>query len=65
MRSAPIIQQGLRTPREFRELLYPWHPWFGLRIDVHEPIERPGGFAFRCTVSGYNGSSAGTSDMNV
>ena len=37
---------------EFRELLYPWHPWFGLRIDVHEAIERPDGVVFRCTVSG-------------
>jgi hypothetical protein len=39
---------------EFRELLYRWHPWFGLRIDVHEAIERPDGRVFRCTVSGSN-----------
>jgi hypothetical protein len=25
---------------EFRELLYPWHPWSGLRIGIHEAIER-------------------------
>src|SRR5215472_10283781 len=24
---------------EFRELLYPWHPWSGLRIGIHEAIE--------------------------
>ncbi|HMG33042.1 MAG TPA: hypothetical protein VKM94_03815 [Blastocatellia bacterium] len=35
---------------EFRELLYPWHPWSGLRIGIHEAIERPGGVLFRCAV---------------
>src|SRR5262249_14092321 len=24
---------------EFRELLYPWHPWFGLRVGIHSTIE--------------------------
>jgi hypothetical protein len=37
---------------EFRELLYPWHPWFGLRVGVHAAIERFDGVAFRCSVSG-------------
>jgi hypothetical protein len=27
---------------EFRELLYPWHPWSGLRTGIHEAIERSG-----------------------
>ena len=37
---------------EFRELLYRWHPWFGLRVGVHEAIERSGEVVFRCTLSG-------------
>ncbi len=36
---------------EFRELLYPWHPWSGLRIGTHEAIERPGGVVFRCDLT--------------
>src|SRR2546421_7033887 len=36
---------------EFRELLYPWHPWSGLRIGIHETIERPGGVVFRCDLT--------------
>src|SRR6266700_7042741 len=37
---------------EFRELLYPWHQWFGLRVGVHAAIERSGGTVFRCSLSG-------------
>ena len=37
---------------EFRELLYPWDPWFGLRVGVHAAIERSGGTVFRCSLSG-------------
>jgi hypothetical protein len=33
---------------EVRELLYRWHPWFGLRVGVHESIKRPDGVVFRC-----------------
>jgi hypothetical protein len=33
---------------EIRELLYPRHPWSGLRISVHEAIDRPDGVVFRC-----------------
>src|SRR5262245_62801318 len=36
---------------EFWELLYPWHPWSGLRIGIHEAIERPGGVVFRCDLT--------------
>jgi hypothetical protein len=36
---------------EFRELLYPWHPWSDLRIGIHEAIERPGGVVFRCDLT--------------
>jgi hypothetical protein len=28
--------------------LYPWHPWSGVRVGIHEVIERPGGVVFRC-----------------
>jgi hypothetical protein len=37
---------------EFRELLYPWHPWFGLRVGVHEAIEKSDDVIFRCNLSG-------------
>jgi hypothetical protein len=37
---------------EFQELLYRWHPWFGLRIGVHEAIKRSGEVVFRCSLSG-------------
>ena len=40
-----------RPQTEFRELLYPWHPWSGLRIGIHEAIERPGGVVFRCDLT--------------
>ena len=33
---------------EVRELVYPWHPWSGLRICIHEVVERPDGIVFRC-----------------
>ena len=35
-----------------RELLYPWHPWFGLQVTIHEAIEKSYGVVFRCTASG-------------
>ena len=37
---------------EFRELLYPWHPWFALRVGVHEAIEKSDTIVFRCNLSG-------------
>jgi hypothetical protein len=36
---------------EVWDLLYPWHPWSGLRNGIHEAIERPGGIAFRCDLT--------------
>src|SRR5919112_549518 len=36
----------------FRELLYPWHPWFGLQVSVHEAIKKADAVVFRCTLSG-------------
>jgi dTDP-4-dehydrorhamnose reductase len=35
-----------------RELLYPWHPWFGLQVAIHEAVEKADGVVFRCTMSG-------------
>jgi len=37
---------------EFREVLYPWHPWFDLQVGVHEAIDKPDGIVFRCNLSG-------------
>ena len=36
----------------FRELLYPWHPWFARRVAVHEAIGKSKDLIFRCTLSG-------------
>jgi hypothetical protein len=32
--------------------LYPWHPWFGLQVAIHEAVEKADGVVFRCTMSG-------------
>ena len=40
---------------EFREVLYRWHPWFGLRVAVHEAVSRSDGIVFRCTLTGGRG----------
>ena len=37
---------------EIRELLYPWHPWFGLWGAVHDAINKSDGVIFRCSLSG-------------
>ena len=36
----------------FREVLYRWHPWFGLRACIHGTVDKAGGVVFRCTLSG-------------
>ena len=36
---------------KFRELLYRWHPWHGLRVGVYEAIEKPDGVVFRCALT--------------
>jgi len=40
---------------EEREVLYPWHPWAGCVVRVHEVIEKPAGEVVRCA----RGASAG------
>src|ERR1700754_2903177 len=36
---------------EVRELLYPWHPWSGRLVHVHEALSK-GTHIFRCSLSG-------------
>ena len=38
---------------EFGELLYPWHPWTGLRIGLHESVSKPDGIVFRCRLRSF------------
>ena len=38
-----------------RRLLYPWHPWSGLSVHVHEVTERGRGTALRCSLDGDAG----------
>lgn len=40
---------------EEREVLYPWHPWFGRVIRVHEVIRRGSGHILRCGFGGTGG----------
>src|SRR5271169_3315948 len=34
------------------QLLYPWHPWAGCLVNVHEVVEKAGREIFRCSLSG-------------
>jgi hypothetical protein len=49
-----VVQQGVRTATElsFGNFYITWHPWFGLRVGVHEAIDKSGGIVFRCNLSG-------------
>ncbi len=47
-----VVEHGLRTPTG---PLYPWHPWCGLQVAVHEATTRADGIAFRCTLTGSGG----------
>jgi hypothetical protein len=38
-----------------RRLLYPWHPWSGLSVHVHDVTERGGATALRCSLGGDAG----------
>ncbi|PSH55580.1 hypothetical protein CU103_30600 [Phyllobacterium sophorae] len=35
-----------------RKLLYPWHPWSGHVVKVHEVIDKADGDFFRCSLTG-------------
>src|SRR4051795_3785189 len=39
-----------------REVLYRWHPWFGLDVRVHAAITKLDGVYFRCTLNGADGA---------
>src|SRR3954466_9490281 len=39
-----------------REVLYRWHPWFGLAVHVHAAITKSDGVYFRCTLNGADGA---------
>src|SRR5437899_173309 len=56
---APDADAGCCTTRfknahgtVFRELLYHWHPWFRMRVAIHEAADKADGVVFRCTLSG-------------
>jgi len=37
---------------EHREVLYPYHPWFGLTVHVHQTVEKRRSGIVRCSVDG-------------
>jgi hypothetical protein len=37
---------------EERKVLYPWHPWEGCLVHVHEVVEKASGEVFRCNREG-------------
>ena len=37
---------------DVREVLYPWHPWTGRQIHIHEVVQRAGCDVFRCSIAG-------------
>ena len=39
-----------------REVLYRWHPWFGLDVHVHAAATKADGVYFRCTLNGADGA---------
>ena len=41
---------------EEREVLYPWHPWFGRVVFVHETMKRGGAGVLRCSQSSEEGA---------
>ncbi len=42
-------RRGNAHRTEEREVLYPWHPWFGRLVHIHEVIEKTAGDVFRCS----------------
>ena len=41
-------ERGKTHVTEASGVLYPWHPWFGRTVYIHEVIERGDGRSFRC-----------------
>jgi hypothetical protein len=46
------LDDGTPTGIAEDELLYPWHPWAGCLVDIHEVVEKAGTEVFRCNLSG-------------
>src|SRR3954451_10383843 len=46
-----------------REVLYRWHPWFGLDVHVHAAITKSDGVYFRCTLNGADGARVLLTDL--
>jgi hypothetical protein len=48
-------------------VLYHWHPWFAMRVAIHEAVDKADGVLFRCTLSGSTADrsniQAGTSSQ--
>ena len=47
----------------FRLLVYPWHPWFGMQVAIHEVVDKADGAVYRCTLSGSR-SDRGASEVS-
>ena len=45
-------RRGNAHRTEERKVLYPWHPWAGCIVHVHEVIEKAAGGVFRCSHDG-------------
>ena len=44
------LQNTHRT--EKREVFYPWHPWAGCNVQIHEVVEKASGNVARCSRDG-------------
>ena len=54
VRSLPRCRTKLENAHRtvvFRVLVYPWHPWFGIRVAIHEVVDKADGAVFRGTLS--------------
>jgi hypothetical protein len=51
MRGCTTRRRNAHGTAEY-ELLYPWHPWTGCLVHIHEVVEKAGSEVFRCSLSG-------------
>ena len=49
-----VVQKGLRTPTGplSENCFIIGVPWFGMRVAIHEAVDKADGVVFRCTLSG-------------
>src|SRR3977135_2319451 len=52
MERGVLVQRSNAHGIAEHELLYPWHPWAGCLVHIHEVIEKSGREVFRCSRSG-------------